>query len=319
MQFTLFLNNINKLQCIYELEIEIMAQCSKLVICLAKLRLFFNEIAHLHNLQKLTVRTGAKEWISPDTSQDVLKKIAGMNGLKSLELHFVGAAGVQRLSQYLPHTLQELNLCEHDITDSDIDIIAQGLKGLRDLRSLNLCRNSIQGGNLASLVEALTLQQNFSSLDLSYNPMNDSGCIKALGNLRNLRQLNLKGSGVDIEELVNVLLLNNITLQSLTTTGNDRHIGIKSLLPLAQLTDLHHLDISEGLEFKANMTITLDNRAPLESNLLAAMLKNLTKLESIRLCDQSTVKPHWNTDLTRVISYHPRLRLVNAVCLNFNW
>ena len=141
-------------------------------------------------------------------ASDILQKICELNGLQILELQGIGAAGVEKLSWCLPHTRLGLSLSENSITDCDLNAIAQRLKDLYELKSLNLCKNNIniEGGSLRYLVEVLGSHQNFSSLDLSYNPISDSDGIKALGNLRNLRELKLKYSRVKAKDIVDALL-----------------------------------------------------------------------------------------------------------------
>ena len=142
------------------------------------------------------------------------------------------------------------------------------------------------------------------SLDLSYNPISDNNGIKALGELRNLRELKLTASEVNIKELVDLLLSNNITLDSLSISWN-KSIGISSLQPLAQLIDLHHLDIFEA-----------EIKTPHDTNMLVEILKKLNKLESFKLCNHITVRSRWTIDLARVISHHlPHLRTFHAPCL----
>ena len=146
------------------------------------------------------------------------------------------------------------------------------------------------------MVEALDSHRNFFSLDLSGNPINDSNGIKALGNLKTLRELNLRFTETSIEEVVNVLLSNNITLHTLKITGNTFN-GIENLVPLGQLTDLQHLDI-RGVKIAPHAG----------SDTLAVMLKNLTKLESLKLCEQHDNKIYWSIELANVISHHlPKL------------
>ena len=300
-----FLKNISsKYRIIRDLEIEIQQpQHHLLMTCVLQLTLLFNEVKHLDKLQKLTLR-GPNKLPLLGHSIGALRDICGQNELQTLEVRKVGASEVQMLSWYFSNTLQELNLCENDISDYDIDLIAQGLRHLQDLKSLSLCKNSITGGSLTTLVEALKSQRNFFSLDLSNNPISDSDGIKALGELRNLRELKLTASEVNIKELVNLLLSNNITLDSLSISWN-RSIGMSSLQPLAQLTDLHHLDISEA-EIKTSH----------DTNMLVEILKKLNKLESFKLCNHITVRSRWTIDLARVISHHlPHLRTFHAPCL----
>jgi hypothetical protein len=167
--------------------------------------------------------------------------------------------------------------------------------------------------------------QKFSSLDLSYNHLkldNDADGIKVLGSLRNLRKLKIKGIGVDIKELVNVLVSNEIRLHSLHITANS-FVGFRSLLPIAQLDSLHHLDISERFMVELDKTKSLN----FDSDLLLEILKNLTKLETFKLCDLEWFsfaldpdKLTWgikSIHLARLIGHHlPHLRHFLAPCLN---
>jgi hypothetical protein len=106
---------------------------------------------------------------------------------------------------------------------------------------------------------------------------------------------------------VNVLLSNNITLNSLSITGNN-------LQPLAKLTDLQHLDVEKYDRW--NFASKVDSRKPYDPNMLMVMLKNLTKLESFKLCGHDDRSIHWSMDFARVISHHlPHLRLFHALCL----
>ena len=84
-----------------------------------------SEIAQLRKLQKIAF-TGAKEWISRLGASllEVMNKIFTMNELQILELYDTGAAEVQTLLSYFPHTLQRLNLCDNEITDNDVTEIA---------------------------------------------------------------------------------------------------------------------------------------------------------------------------------------------------
>ena len=285
-----FLKNISsKYQLIHELKIGIEPQrLDKLIVYIPQLTLLFNEIKHLHNLQKFTF-TGSEKLslLRLGRSRGVLRDIFWLNELQSLELRNMMASDVQMLSRYFSHTLRELDLCENGITDYHIDEIARRLRDLHDLKSLSLCRNLIVGGRFKTLMKALTSHRNFSSIDLSYNLISDSDNIKELGKLRNLRELKLKGSGVDVKELVNVLLSNNITLESLSISVN-KTTGIRSLQPLDQLSDLRHLDISED-EWQQEVEI----KHPHETSMLVEMLKHLNKLESFKLCSHVTVRCHW--------------------------
>ena len=171
-------------------------------------------------------------------NSNALLSVCELNELKILKLSGVGASEVLRLSQCLPQTLEEVDLCHNDISDYSVTRIAQGLKRLQKLKSLSLCWNSIKGDGLKSLVKALNSHKHLFSLDLSHNPIGDRDNIKVLGKLKHLHELKLKFCRVDIKELVKVLLTNNITLNSLSITGYN-------LQPLAKLTELRHLDISK--------------------------------------------------------------------------
>ena len=282
--------------------------------CFRILTSLLKEIKH-YKLQKLIFtrpKDGslAKSYVLQDT-------ICELKELQTLGLHSVGPYEVQRLLPCLPPTLQELSLCENDITDQNVIMIARGLKHLHELKSLSLCDNSIEGGSLKSLMETLISHREFSSLDLSYNHLDNSDGIKALGSLHSLHELKIKGSRVDIKELVTVLVSNKIRLHSLHITGKNS-IGLRSLLPIAHLDNLHHLDISERLG--------VEIEKPLESDLLIEILKNLTKLESFKLCDKKWLSLIMNDSLgwsiksihlARLISHHlPHLRLFQAPCLH---
>jgi hypothetical protein len=286
--------------------------------CFGILRSLFNEVKH-YKLRKL-IFTGPKDG-SLTMSNMLRDTICELNELRTLGLHSVGHYEVKKLLQCLPSTLQELSLCENDLTDQNVIVIAQGLKHIRELKSLSLCENLIEGSSLKSLVETLVSHRKFSSLDLSYNHFkldNDADGIKALGSLLNLRELKIKGVGVDIKELVNVLVSNEIRLHSLHVTANSS-TRFRSLLPIAQLASLHHLDISERFEVEIK-------RKSFESELLIEILKNLTKLETFKLCDQKWLslvmndELRWSiksTHLARLIGHYlPHLRLFVAPCLN---
>ena len=89
------------------------------------------------------------------------------------------------------------------------------------------------------LVEILASHQKFSSLDLSYNHLDNNDGIKALGNLHDLRELKIKGSRVDIKELVNVLVSNKIRLHSL-------HITRKNSVPSHTETGASLMNLTEN-------------------------------------------------------------------------
>lgn len=281
--------------------------------CYGILTSLLKEIKH-YKLQKL-ILTGptdgslAKSYVLRDT-------ICELKELQTLGLHSVGPYEVQRLLPCLPPTLQELSLCKNNITDQNVITIAQGLKHLHELKLLSLCDNSIEGDSLKSLMKTLVSHREFSSLDLSYNHLHNNDGIKALGSLHRLRELKIKDSGVNIKELVNVLVSSKIRLHSLHITGKNS-IGLRSLLPIAQLDNLRHLDVSERLG--------VEIEKPLESDLLIEILKNLTKLESFKLCDQKWLSLIMNdrlgwsiksVPLARLISHLPHLQLFQAPCLH---
>ena len=122
---------------------------------------------------------------------------------------------------------------------------------------------------------------------------------------------------VDIKVLINVLVSSNISLHSLHVTENPS-IGLRSLLSISQLNNLRHLDISEKFEREVERSF--------ESGLLIEILKNLTKLETLKLCDQKWTTLILNDELkwsiksvqlARLISHHlPHLRLFHAPCLH---
>ena len=310
-----FLDAISsKYQLIRELEIQITPpaaialhkefqnnfdSCRKLRISL------FKKIKHLQRLQKLSLTD--LNFLNHGSLSNVYNNICELKELIILKLSGVGASQVLRLSQCLPQTLEELDLCYNGISDYHVNRIAQGLKRLRKLKSLSLCGNSIKGDSLRSLTKSLSLHRNFFSLDLSHNPISDRDNIEALGKLKHLHELKLKFCRVNVKELVDVVLSNNITLNSLSTTRNN-------LQPLAKLTDLQHLDVSKDTHWYAAFEV--DSRKQYDPNMLVVMLKNLTKLESLKLCDHTDMSIHWSTDFARAISHHlPYLRLFHALCL----
>ena len=285
--------------------------------CFRILTSLFKEVKQ-YKLQKL-IFTGPKDG-SLARSNMLRDTICELKELQTLGLHSVGPYEVEKLLPCLPPTLQELNLCENNLTDQNVIVIAQGLKHLHELKSLSLCKNSIEGSSLQSLVEMLVSHVTFSSLDLSYNHLkldNDGDGIKALGSLLNLHELKIEGSGVNTKELVNVLVSNEIRLHSLHITANSS-TGFRSLLPIAQLHSLHHLDVSERFEVEIE-------RKSFESDLLVKMLNNLTKLEIFKLCDQKwslvmNDKLRWSIKsihLARLFGqYLPHLRSFLAPYLN---
>ena len=149
----------------------------------------------------------------------------------------------------------------------------------------------------------------------SFNHLDNSDGIIALGSLDNLHELKIKGSRVDIKEFVNVLVSNKIRLHSLHITGKNS-VGLRSLLPIAQLDNLHHLDMSEWLG--------VEIEKPFEIDVLVEILKNLTKLECFKLCDKYWLslivndRLRWSiksVHLARLIGHHlPHLRLFQAPC-----
>ena len=297
---------------------DILVLIYQLYSCFRILTSLFKEVKQ-YKLQKL-IFTGPKDG-SLARSNMLRDTICELKELQTLELHSVGYYEVKRLLPCLPPTLEELNLCENNLTDPNVIMIAQGLKHLHELKSLSLCENSIEGSSLQSLVEILVSHQTFSSLDLSYNHLkldNDGDGIKALGSLLNLRELKLKGSRVNTKELVNVLVSNKIRLHSLHITVNSS-TGFRSLLPIAQLDSLRHLDVSEWFEVEIK-------RKSFESDLLIEVLKTLTKLEIFKLCDQKWLSLVMNDELrwsmksihlARLIGHYlPHLRLFLAPCLN---
>ena len=164
-------------------------------------------------------------------------------------------------------------------------------------------------------METLASHQFFFSLDLSNNHLNNSDGIKALGSLHNLRELKIKGSGVNIKEIVDVLVSSKIRLHSLHITINNS-IGFRSLLPITQLDNLHHLDLLESERFVF--------KKRLESDLFVEIRKNLTKLETFKLCDLAMfINNSWvgwdikSIQLARLITHHlPHLRVFEASCLH---
>ena len=103
---------------------------------------------------------------------------------------------------------------------------------------------------------------------------------------------------------------NTIKRSSWHSVGQQHFVvGFRSLLPIAQLVDLCHLEIAE--EFEGEIVKLV------ESDLLIEILKNLTKLETFKLCDKGE-SIEWSiksVDLARLISHHlPHLWLFHAPC-----
>ena len=94
--------------------------------CIIWLTSLFDEIKDFRNLRKL-IFTGPKEVVDDGSlaNSNVLQDtICELKELQTLGLHSVGPYEVQRLLSCLPNTLKELNLCENDITDQNMTMIA---------------------------------------------------------------------------------------------------------------------------------------------------------------------------------------------------
>ena len=211
-------------------------------------------------------------------SDKLFGEVSTLKELSTLEVQNCqpGECRVEVLLKHLPFTLQELNSDHNHLTDHDIIVLAETLQDLHDLKSLSLRYNSITGNGLKPLVKALKLHGNFHSLDLSGNPIKENG-LQALGELSNLNVLRLTYSDIEDSE-VKVLvdsLVSNKNLHSLNLSGNPFIGSEAGLEPLAQLTNLRHLDISDWPHH--NQGIHVDRCEE-------TLNKVLAKLQLLNLC-----------------------------------
>ena len=246
-------------------------------------------------------------------SDKLFSEVSTLKELSTLEVQNCqpGECRVEVLLKNLPLTLQELNLDHNNLTDHDIIVLAETLKDVHDLKSLSLRYNSITGNGLKPLVKALKLHGNFHSLDLSGNPIKENG-LQALGELSNLTALKLTYYSNIGDSKVEVLvdaLVSNKNLHSLNLSGNPCIGSEAGLEPLAQLTNLRHLDISDWPH--QNQGIQVDRR----EETLSKVLAKLIKLQLLNLCSEADIPIHWSVDFARTISQLPELQLLSAPCL----
>lgn len=81
---------------------------------------------------------------SPSKNLQLIDQLDNLLPLK-LSKHYMGRSEIDRVSQNLPHTLEELNLCSccDNLNDKDVSVLAAGLKERPGLKSLRLCKTHI--------------------------------------------------------------------------------------------------------------------------------------------------------------------------------
>ena len=279
-----------------------------------------------------------------DKILDGLSVLNKLGSLKIWNIH-VGNSAMESLLKSLPQlTLQKLTLDNDNLTDHDIGLLAKVLSdSMYELESLSLRYNSITGKGIKVLVKALESHSTFYSLDLSGNPIEENEGLETLQELNTLRVLNLTNCGigdVGFEKLVKALASNK-NLRFLNLSSNPFIGSETGLAPLAKLTSLHQLDITDcsnknqainNEDYDENLssipmdldqwdvTDWSDKKQAIKFNkkrdeTINNVLKHLTQLRLLNLCSRTDVPIHWSHELASTLNHLSELQLFNAPCL----
>ena len=237
------------------------------------------------------------------------------------------------LSKLLPPTIQHISLTRWMLFDRDMPLLAESLKEMHNLISLSLHSNMITGFGLRSLVDGLKSLKHFTTLDLSlnhiqlansisemlvdrltspdlsWNPFCVNCGLETLVKLTYLRDLKLSGCQITAEALD---VLSNLNLNSLDLSYNPVLNNMDGLRLLGRFKTVRQLDI-RGIE-------------SFHGEILMNMLKNLTHLQILKLCDydrhvysewstNSIMSSEWSIDLARKVIDLPELQSLWAQCL----
>ena len=174
----------------------------------------------------------------------------------------------------LPQTLLHVNLINGNLTDEDMPLLAESLKDMHRLTSLSLRSNGITGTGLRSLVDALKPHKNFVELDISDNPISVNNGLETLAKLTNLRDLKLRNSSITTEALGTLVNAKdfNFKLNSLDLSYNPFLHNTDGFRLLSRFKSIRQLNTRGWLFHKES---------------LIDVLKNLTQLRSLKLCDYS--------------------------------
>jgi RNA polymerase sigma factor (sigma-70 family) len=206
-----------------------------------------------------------------------LKELAGLAGLKNLQMLYLGNtevtdAGLKELAGL--KSLQTLNLWETKVTDARL----RELAGLKSLQALDLGGTEVTDAGLKELAGLKTLK----TLNLGDTKVTDAG-LKQLAGLKSLQELHLGGTQVTdagLKELAGLKSLQELDLGStpVTDAGLKELAGLKSLQELnlgnTQVTDAGLKDLA-GLKSLQTLHLTANK-------VTDAGLKELAGLKSLQ-------------------------------------
>jgi internalin A len=232
------------------------------------------ELADQH-LSHLTSRQEIEEMEYRTATPRGLASIAGMTGLRSLDLlnSGVGDSGVAKLKNM--KQLKRLNLWGTDITDVSL----QNLKDLSQLESLILLQARLTDEGMTNLKHFPLL----SELNLSHIPITDQALVHVaqLSLLKNLDLTGTKISDAGLPALRSLKNLNWLSLDSTEITG-------KTLGALSDLEQLNELRVTRAKlndeSLKVISTLPAIKRLVLANNDLSA--EGIKALASLRTLEQ---------------------------------
>ena len=274
------------------------------------------KLKNLSRLESLTiiVKTNQARYYSDmdDFCSNIVDQLGSLKSkvIETLEINGCDSERyVMKLSKLLPPTLQHVSLTRGKLTDKDMPILAKSFKEMHNLISLNLHSNRITGTGLRSLVDGLKSLKHFTTLDLSWNPISVISGLETLVKLTRLRDLKLSLCDITAEALE---VLSNLNLNSLDLSLNPVLNSVDGLQLLGRFKSLRQLDIRGTKSF--------------HGDILMDVLKNLTHLQILKLCDyddleyfqwstNNTMSSEWSTDLARKVIDLPELQSLWAQCL----
>ena len=277
-------------------------------------------------------------WAISDNVFDRLHVLSELVSLEICNTQF-GALAMKSLLKSLSQLKIQNRALDYDnLTDHTIELLAKVLSNsMYELESLSLRYNLITEKGIKTLVKALKLHSKFYSLDLSGDRIKGSEGLETLKELSSLRILNLTKCDIDdadFEMLANALATNK-NLHFLNLSGNPFIGSETGLAPLANLTSLHQLDITDWSNdsqpisdisdqvlssIDYNNFMDLNKKQVLKLNekrdeTLTNVLKHLTQLRLLNLCSKAGVPIRWSHELASTLNNLSELQLLNAPCL----
>jgi Leucine-rich repeat (LRR) protein len=160
--------------------------------------------------EEYAVEVSEVYWRGPDTTDDDLTILAGLDSLQKLELGMaaIGDAGLAHLADC--RGLYTLHLADTKITDAGL----VHLKKLKNLGVLSLDRTAVSDAGLPHLAALAALERLF----LDGTRVSDAG-LAQIGRLEGLRELSLNGTKISDEGLKGLYGLKRLELVKLNETA----------------------------------------------------------------------------------------------------